>query len=244
MKKLFTCLSFLFSMNAVSSERIEVIISASAGGPNDTVTRKVINEIEKRSNLEFVFLNRPGGERVIAYNLVNTTTKPTLIFETSEIEHHEVHTKVEELFNIGQFYNVLLVAEKSKIKNLNELLELSKKREILFGHGSIGSFSHLAAKNICEKTLRCLLVPYKSAAEGMLGLLSGVIDAYAVVSYGSKQFTDNDRYFVVHHIKLSKEKSWYKLFGKNISAGDKEIITNVLKSLDTKFFTEMGFEKW
>lgn len=243
MKTFLKILILIFHLNAFSSEPIEVIISASPGGPNDTVTRKIVDEIEKRSTLDFIFLNRPGGERVIAYNYVNNTKKPTIIFETSEIEHHEVYTKVEELFNVGQFYNVLLVSEKSKIKSLNELVELSKKREIRFGHGSIGSFSHMASKHICEKTLQCLLVPYKSTAEGMMGLMSGTIDSYAVVSYGSKQFIDNDKYVFIHNIRLNREKSWYKLFGKNLSNEHKQIIVSVLKSIDTKFFIEMGFEK-
>lgn len=243
MKSVIVFFGLLFSLNAFSLERIEVIISASPGGPNDTVTRKIVGEIEKQTNLDFVFLNRPGGERVIAYNYVNNTTKPTLIFETSEIEHHEVYKKVEEIFNVGQFHNVLLVSEKSKIKNLNELIELSKKREIRFGHGSIGSFSHMASRNICEKTLQCLLVPYKSTAEGMIDLMSGTIDAYAVVSYGSKQFMDNDKYVSIHNIKLNREKSWYKLFSKNLSNEHKQTIISVLKSIDSKFFSEMGLEK-
>ena len=235
--------SVFLALNVNSSERIEVVVSASPGGPNDTVTRKIVDKLERQTNLQFVILNKPGGERVIAYNYVNNNTNPVLIFETPEIEKHEVFIKVDEIINLGYFYNILLVSEKSGIKNLSQLIDLSKQREINFGHASIGSYSHLASKYMCVKTLRCLTVPYKSSAEGMVGLLTGTIDAYAIVSYGSKQFINNNKYVAIHNIKLEREKSWYKLFSKNLPEKDIQNIKYVLQSIDARFFSEMGFDK-
>ena len=225
------------------AETIEVVVSASAGGPNDTVTRKVVERLEKQTNLQFVILNKPGAAHVIAYNYVQSTSKPILIIETPEITQHEVYSHVDELYNTGYFYNTLLVSEKSGIKNLNQLIDLSKQREINFGHGGVGSYSHLVTKQICEKTIRCLEVPYKSSPEGMIGLLSGTIDAYAIVSYGSKQFLENEKYLAIYNIRLGREKSWYKIFGKNLPERDRQSIVSVLKYTDAKFFTEMGLEK-
>lgn len=235
--------SALFALNVTSAERIEVVVSASPGGPNDTVTRKIVDKLEKQTDFQFVILNKSGGERVIAYNYVNNTTKPVLILETQEIEKHEVFSKVDDIFTLGYFYNILLVSEKSGIKNISQLIELSKQREINFGHASIGSYSHLASKYMCDKTLRCLSVPYKSSAEGMIGLLTGTIDAYAIVSYGSKQFIDNTRYVAIHNIRLERDKSWYKMFSKNLPEKDIQSIRYVLQSLDSRFFAEMGFDK-
>ena len=232
----------MFSL-ASYAEPIEFIVSASPGGPNDTVTRKIVDRLEKETNLQFTIINKPGAAHVIAYNYVSATTKPTLIMETPEIEQNEVFSSVQELYNGGHFFNTVFVSQKSGIKNLNDLIELSKLREINFGHGGVGSYSHKAMEAICKKTLRCLDVPYKSSAEGMMGLLSGVIDAYAIVSYGSKQFLQNDKYVPVHNIRIDKDKSWYKLFGKNIPEKDRQTIVNVLKSTDNKFFVDMGLEK-
>ena len=144
---------------------------------------------------------------------------------------------------LGYFSNTLFVSEKSGIKNLKQLIDISKKREINFGHGGVGSYSYLAMESICKKTLRCLDVPYKSGSDGMMGLLTGTIDAYALTSYGIKQFLDNDKYVALNNIRLSKEKSWLKLFGKNLSDKDKETIVKVLSSQEQKFYTELGFEK-
>lgn len=236
---LWFCVFFSLS---VKSQTIEVVVSASPGGPNDTVTRKIIDVLEKHTNLQFVVLNKPGAAKTIAYNYVKNSLKPTLIFETPEVEKHDVFVQLEDLFTLGYFYNVLVVSEKSGIKNLNQLMDLSYQREINFGHGGIGSFSHLSSQFMCEKTLRCLDVPYKSSADGMLGLLSGTIDAYAIVSYGSSQFLQNPKYVPIYNIKIGKDKSWYKVFGKNLSEKDSIMIFSKLKSIDSRFFKEIGLE--
>jgi len=237
MKKLFFILSLITSL--CYAQTIEFVVSASAGGPNDMVSRKIVELIESNSDLKIIILNKPGGSHTIAYNHVINSNKPTLIMETPQIEKHEVINQVEEIFNAGYFTNTLFVSQKSGIKSLKEL---SNKKEVLFGHGGIGSFSHMAMQTICEKELKCLDVPYKSAAEGMLALATGTIDAYAIVSYGSKQFIENDRYVAIQKIKMNNQNSWYKLFGKNISEKDKQTITKILQSQPKKFFKDMGLE--
>lgn len=241
MKKFILLFSLLTSI--CCAQPIEFVVSASPGGPNDTVTRKIVERLEKQTNLNFVVVNKPGAAHVIGYNYVSNTNKPTLIMSTSEIENNEVHSQLEEIYNTGYFTNYLFVSKKSGIKNLNDLIDLSKQREINFGHGGIGTYSHSAMETICKKTIRCLSVPFKSGAEGMISLLNGTIDAYALVSYGSKQFSENENYTVIHNIRLSKEKSWFKVFGKNLHEKDKQIISSVLKSTESKFFTDIGFER-
>jgi tripartite-type tricarboxylate transporter receptor subunit TctC len=243
MKLKFLFLILLLLCFGVQANTIEAVVSTSIGGPNDMVTRKIIDRIEKQTNLKFVVLNKPGAAKVIAYNYVNNTHKPTLMLETNEIEKHEVFKHLTQIYNLGYFYNILVVSEKSGIRNLNQLLDLSKQREINFGHGGVGSYSHWSSLYMCEKILRCLDVPYKSSADGMLGLLSGTIDAYAIVSYGSKQFLENNKFIAIHNIRFDKEKSWYKLFGKNLSEKDMQVIASVLSSIDDKFFIDMGFER-
>ena len=84
---------------------------------------------------------------------------------------------------------------------------------------------------------------YKGGSQGMLALMSGEIDAYAITTYGTKQFFENSMLVPIHNILSSKDKSWFKLFSKNVSLADRETISNVLKSQDLKFYTDMGFEK-
>jgi hypothetical protein len=101
----------------------------------------------------------------------------------------------------------------------------------------------MAMKNVCEKTLKCLDVPFKSGAEGMLSLMSGNIDAYSIVSYGSKQYLENDKLLAIHNIRTERNRSWFKLFGKNLSKDNEETIKNILSKQPDNFYKEMGLEK-
>lgn len=237
--KYILMMTFVFSL-VCKAETIEFIVSASPGGPNDTVTRKIVETLEKNSNLQFVVFNKPGAAHTIAYTHVVNSNKPTLIMSTPEILTHEVFTQVDEIFNTGYFTNILYVSTKSEIKNIDQL---SRLKEVKFGHGGFGSYSYMAMRKMCDQTLKCLEVPYKSGANGMMALMSGEIDAYALASYGSSQFIQNDKINAIYHIRVEKDKSWFKLFAKNISSKDKETIRNILRAQDIKFYNDMGFEK-
>jgi tripartite-type tricarboxylate transporter receptor subunit TctC len=243
MKVLRLIIILLLTANVYAQPAIEFVVSAAAGGPNDTVTRKLVEKLEKDTSLKFIVLNKAGAAHVIGYNYVLHSDKPTLIMSTPEIVNHEVYSKLDEMHNAGYFSNTLFVSKKSGIKSIRELAELSNTREIVFGHGGVGTYSHRAQQTICEKTLRCLDVAYKGGSQGMLALMSGEIDAYAITTYGTRQFFENDKLVPIHDIVFSKDNSWFKLFSKNISKTDQEIIATALKSQDLKFYTDMGFKK-
>lgn len=242
MKKLLAILTLFFTLT-VGAQPIEFIVSASAGGPNDTVTRKLAEKIEKATGLQLVIYNKPGAAHTIAYNYVQSSNKPTLIMSTPEVVNHDVFTQLDELFTVGHFTNIVFVSERSGIRSIKDLIALSKLREINFGHGGVGSFSHQSMETICKTTLRCLDVPYKSAAEGMIGVLNKSIDAYAIASYGAQQFLENDKYAAIYEIRNPRAKSWFKLFSKNVSEKDREAIIQALRVQDPKLYTSMGFER-
>lgn len=232
----------LFTM-ALHAEPIEFVVSASPGGPNDTVTRKLVEKLEKDTGRQFVVTNRPGAAHTIGYTYVQNTAKPTLILSTPEVVAHEVYPQLDDVFTLGYFYNNLFVSERSGIKNFKHLTDISRTRDINFGHGGVGTYSHMAMEQLCSGTLKCLAVPYKSGANGMLALMSGEIDAYALASYGSQQFLENPKVLAIYKIRAQKDKSWFKVFAKNISQKDQELISNVLKAQDKRFYIDLGFEK-
>lgn len=242
MKILSVLAGTVLSFNVIAQPAIEFVVSAAPGGPNDTVTRKLVEKLEKNTSLKFVVLNRAGAAHVIGYNHVLTSDKPTLIMSTPEITNQEVYSKLDEVYNVGYFSNILFVSKKSGIKSIKELADLSKTREIFFGHGGLATYSYQAMQSMCEKMLRCLDVAYKGGSQGMLALMSGEIDAYAITTYGTRQFFENSMLVPIHNIKFPKDKSWFKLFAKNVPKTDQEVIINVLKSQDLKFYTDMGFE--
>jgi tripartite-type tricarboxylate transporter receptor subunit TctC len=243
MKIISLLVSLVLSFSVSAQTTIEFVVSASAGGPNDTVTRKIVETLEQHTKLKFVVFNKPGASHTLAYNYVLNSDRPLLIMSTPEIANHPVYTHVDELYNAGYFTNTLFVAEKSGIKSFKQLEDISKSREILFGHGGHGTYSYMAMNIVCEQMLKCLQVPYKSGANGILAVMTGEIDAYAIANYGSKHFFENTKITPIFEIKATRDKSWFKLFSKNISTKDTEIIVNVLAARDTKFYKDMGFEK-
>lgn len=233
----------VLSFNISAQPIIEFVVSAAPGGPADNVTRKLVEKLEKDTSLKFAVFNKPGAAHVIGYNHAISSDKPTLIISTPEIISHEGYSKLDEVYTLGYFTNILFVSKKSNIQNFKQLTELSKSREIIFGHGGVGTYSHRAMQTVCEKTLKCLDVAYKGGSQGMLAVMTGEIDVYALTSYGIKQFLENNMVVPIYNVGTAKEKNWVKLFSKNVTSADKEIILNVLKSQDFKFYSDMGFEK-
>lgn len=260
MKNFILSLFLFFAVGISNASTIEFVVKAGAGGPDDTLTRKLKDHLEKTTDLSFVVVNKPGAAHMIGYSHFQSLEKPTLIIGDTNISSHPVHTSAENIFNLGTFTNILYVRKESGIKNINDLIALSKTREIRFGHGGVGTFSHAAADRLCTTILTCIQVPYKSGAFGMADLLGGHIDAFALISYGSDQYISNDKlstimtYSTIKHPKFDIQtlpnnlkhleiRNWIALFARNLSEVQKTQIVNSLKSLDKSIYIENGLWK-
>ena len=233
-------LLLLFCVN-LQAQPIEFIVAAAFGGPDDTITRKLISKIEEQSSLKFVIVNKPGAAHTIGYNYMNQSVQPSLMISNNNIVNNDLYRTSKPVFKLGTFSNIVFVSKASPIKDMKDLIELSQKRQINFAHGGVGTASHKAMSRLCEKTLNCLPVPYKGASQAMLDLLNGTVDTFAVVSYGANAFLQNTSYKSIG--KISNEDNWVILFGKNLSNKDVETIQTILNQTNNDFFTEMGFSQ-
>jgi tripartite-type tricarboxylate transporter receptor subunit TctC len=183
--KFLISLLLVVSINSFAAP-IEFVVRNSPGGPDDFITRKLMEHLEKNTNLQFVATYKSGAAHAIAYRYFESNKKPMLIIaDRNSLNYNQtVMLTSEKIFTMGNFTNILFVRNGSGIKSFDDLVKLSKEREIIFGLGGVGSGSYEAANSICQKVLRCLLVPYKSSGPGMIDVASGVIDAFAVASYG------------------------------------------------------------
>lgn len=238
MKKILILIG-LVCCNAYASP-IEFVVASSAGGPDDIVTRKIVEKLETQTNLKFIVVNKPGAAHQIGYNYVGLRNKPTLIISTPTILANDVINFIDPIFYLGDFTSVVFVNKQSGIKNFNELVELSKKRDVIFGTGGVGTYSHKAMLELCQTTLKCLPVPYKGGGEATLALMNGTIDAYAFISYGAKALEQNEKLTAIKRIKFKNEKNWLLLFGKNMSESDTKLIQETLKSLGDEFYNNLG----
>lgn len=245
-----------FTSLVYSQQPIEFIVKASAGGPDDILTRKIVDHLERTTKMRFVVINKPGAAHMIGYSYFENTQNPSIIIGDVNMQTHPVYSISERIYTIGEFTNILFTRRNSGIQSINDLIELSKIREIKFGHGGVGTFSHTAASLICEK-IKCLLVPYKSGAPGMVDLMTGQIDAFALISYGSSVYMENDHYIpivmysTIKHPKYSAPllpssmksmeiKNWIAIFSRNLSAEQSKEIVKALSSIDKNFFIDNG----
>lgn len=166
------------------------------------------------AGINTVIINKPGAAHLIGYNYIANSEKPTIFVSTNTIVKPTLE-KSQVIQELGRFSNYVYVASNSGIKSFEDLVLLSKTRQINFGHGGIGTYSHIAMEQVCKK-MDCLPVPYKSGSDGMLGLLSGTIDAYALVSYGSEVFESNTSYRRILNVKPEGNDNWITLFGRNL----------------------------
>jgi tripartite-type tricarboxylate transporter receptor subunit TctC len=257
MKKILLLLLLSFNLYA---EPIEMVVTATPGGPEDSLIRKLAAVLENETNLKFVVFNKPGGSKSIGYSYVELSTKPTLLTSSDSILDHSVIKSVEPIFYIGSSSIIWFTSKDSNLKTIDDLINLSQLREVKISNAGLTTQSYKGASIFCEKVLRCLMVPYKSnGPETMTALLNGTLDAVTLPSYGNLSYLQNDRFNAIVIMSNVKNKSfnvpllpnkfkhlekqdWTILFGKNIPDMDKKIIINVLKNLNSDFFTEIGFQ--
>ena len=257
MKKLLLLL--LLSLN-LQAETIEMVVTATPGGPEDSLIRKLSTVLESKTNLKFVVFNKPGGSKSIGYSYVELSNKPTLLTSSDSILEHTVIKSVEPIFYIGSSSIIWFTNRDSNLKTMDDLVNLSQQREIKISNAGLTTQSYKGASMFCEKVLKCLMVPYKSnGPETMSALLNGTLDAVTLPSYGNLSYLQNDRFNAIIVMSNTKNKSinvpllsdkfkhlekqdWTILFGKNISEFDKKLIVDTLKNLNSDFYTEMGFQ--
>ena len=174
----------MFACN-LHAETIEFIVPGSAGGSDDTTSRALVSEIEAASDLRFVIVNKPGAAHNIGYAYMKTTNKPSVMIATDAIIKNKINSKegypdgvvdvIEPIFFLGDFSNIIFVSVKSNIKTIDDLIQMSKKRDIRFGHGGVGTYSHDALSKLCGDIMTCLPVPYKSGANALMDLMNNTI---------------------------------------------------------------------
>ena len=125
-------LLLLFFCVNLQAQPIEFIVAAAVGGPDDTITRKLISKLEEQSSLRFVMVNKPGAEHTIGYNYMNQSIQPSLMISNNTIVNNDLYKTSKPVFKLGTFTNIVFVSKASPIKDMKDLIELSQKKQINF----------------------------------------------------------------------------------------------------------------
>jgi putative tricarboxylic transport membrane protein len=184
---IFTAMLLGVCVSVVSAaETVEIIVPAQNGGPQDRAGRALqssLTTIDPTRN--YVVINRPGAAGQIGYN---ASTKPggnpkLMIFATgvfievtSNLGINRVTDDVEILGPVWSNNLIFIASEKSKIKNIEQLIQRGQSGRLNCGVSNRYSemIFHLFAKQNQFKNAELVLT--KSTGEVANLIMSGSVD--------------------------------------------------------------------
>ena len=184
----------LFALGAQAQENwpdkpVKFIVSSSAGGGTDLYARMLAQSLSELFKQQFIVDNRPGASGNIGASaaakspadgytfLVSANTSLTIngaLYKNLSYDAEKDFTPIARA--LGPL--VIVVHPQSKIKTLQDLIELGKREpnKLSFGSAGTGSTTYLGVRMLEEKTgAKFLHVPYKGVAPAYQDLLAGQI---------------------------------------------------------------------
>lgn len=196
-RRLFLEASTVFGAGAFSgatyasnfpSKPITIVVAFSPGGGTDAMARAMAIPLGKNLNESVVVENKPGASTIIGASYV-AKSKPdghTLLVTSAP------HTNNPSLMSNIPFDTVndfapicllakspfvLIVKENSPIKNINDFVDMAKKKTLSYGTSGNGTNDHLSTEMLSSLYQISLThTPYKGTGQALLDLLGGHID--------------------------------------------------------------------
>lgn len=172
------------------AERTTIVAPFPPGGPVDTLSRLLAEQIGKRTGVPAVVENLPGaagnlgidkvkkakpdGRTLLVIPAGNLTINPTLMRNFP----FNIEKDFAPVTMIAKAPNVLVAGPGAKVRDVKELLAALKARPGAFSYASpgIGSGLHLAGELFKQETGTDLLhVPYKGTAPALNDVLGGTV---------------------------------------------------------------------
>lgn len=182
------------------SKPVSIIVPSAAGGGPDVIARIVADGLGQRFGRQFVILNRPGAEGVIAAEAIAkapadgyTLYMPlTSTFVTLPLSHPDMPLDLlhdlAPVGLIGEQPLVIAVSPKLAIKSLQDLINLAKSKPGVLNYAGAtrGGLPNLAAELLWSRTgISLTFVQYKGTAGALpdvaAGRVSVVIDAMSAL---------------------------------------------------------------
>ena len=172
------------------SRPVKLIVGYAAGGPVDSAARVYAQHLGTALGQPVVVDNRAGAGGAIAAALTAKASPDgyTLFFVGSPtltmaplVQKTATYKPLKDFTLVGllnTYTNVLLVANDSPLKNVNDLVGYAKAHPdgLAFGSAGVGASNHLAAELLAQRSgVRFLHVPYKGNSPAVTDLIGGKI---------------------------------------------------------------------
>lgn len=202
-KKISTFLFGLFVLISLShAETYKIYIGNSAGSLSDVYTRKIFDHVEKITGDNFVVINKPGANQMLAYQtfLEESRHNPNVIYSSgtaTQVSSYAVHPELKldplkdtkSLITVAKVQYHLIVRNESTIKNSKDI-----KGKINIGTSN-STTTTLINKSNFPADLQ--IIPYKSDNEVILALLKSEIDIASAISLNPLIRTHKDKIRIV-----------------------------------------------
>jgi len=252
MKVFFVSILVLFSMSVsfaqsnYPNKSIKLIVPYATGGGSDILARQISAKLQNIWGQAIVVDNRPGASGNIGSEVVVRSPNDgyTLLLQNSTMVtsaalagklNYDPEKDLTPIMLLGLTPMSLAAAENTKIKNLKDLIEYSKKNPngINYGSCGIGTPQHFMVEIVKEQTgVKATHIGYKGCAPAVTDVVGGqiqlaIVSANLVSQYvkigrlNSVGITTAHRYSLMPDSLTFKEQGikdmdfavWYALMG-------------------------------
>ena len=179
------------SAQSYPSKPIRFLVGFPPGGTNDIVARIVAPKLSEYLGQQVVVENRGGANTAIATEIAARSAPAGYTIMLNAPGHATNPSLIKLNFDsikdfafitlIAQSQNLLVVHPSLPVRNVKELIALSKKRpgDINYGSSGVGTTVHLSAELFKYMTgINWVHIPYKGGGPGLVALLSGEVSLY------------------------------------------------------------------
>lgn len=173
------------------SRTIKIIVSSTPGSATDLAGRLVGDLLFAKYGQSVVIENRAGAGGVIGMQATAASKPDGYTLTTGGLGHNvlppatlqglplDIPTALRPIAQVAEFVNALVVRTDHPANSVPELVEYlrASKRKPLYGSNGVGSSSQMTAELFAMRTgLKFDHVPYKGAADALVGTANGDLD--------------------------------------------------------------------
>ena len=173
---------------ASAGDVVKLIASASAGGPQDRVSRIVLQALGSALGKTVIVDYKGGAGGTLASNFVAkspadgetllvTTFSYVLTAGSMSNLPYDPRKDLEPIYLLGESQTMLVTRPTLGVNNLKELAAKAKDGKLNYGSNGIAGTMHLGAELFARSArVQMTNVPYRGAAPALQDLLAGMVD--------------------------------------------------------------------
>lgn len=171
------------------SRTIRIVVPFPPGATPDIMARVVADQLAKRLDQSVIVENKPGGSGIIALGAVQNADADGYTLLLADTGHMAINPAMRNDLPydaLKDFVPVTRMTEQNFSiivradfpgKTINDLVKLSKERQLKYGTPGIGSVHHIASERLKNLTGADFMhVPYKGMIHVVPALLAGDVD--------------------------------------------------------------------